>query len=322
MSAREKVIVTGGAGFLGSTLVPALVMSGYEVHVVDSLINGTKSHVPNEAKLHVVDIRDVIKLERVFKSVGNIYCVFHLAALPRVQFSIDHPEESHSVNIDGLLNVFESARKYRARKIVYSASSSSYGDQKVMPLRENMTPNPKSPYACHKYYGELLARQYAMHYGVETVSLRYFNIFGPNFDPNGPYAMAIGKFLTQKKNGQPLTVMGDGSQTRDCVYATDVARANILAMESKRVGKGEVINIGSGKNLSILEVARLIAGKNGKIVHIAPRVEPHDTKADISLAKKLLNWTPKVTLKKGIDMLLADAGLPKLSALHNPKKLI
>lgn len=145
-----------------------------------------------------------------------------------------------------------------------------------------------------------MARQYHLHYGLETVCLRYFNIFGPNFDPNGPYAMAIGKFLIARKEGRPLTVTGDGSQTRDCVYATDVARANILAAESKKVGKGETINIGSGKNISILKIAEMIGGKGGKIIHVAPRVEPHDTQADITKAKKLLGWVPKMTIEKGI----------------------
>lgn len=297
---NKKAIVTGGAGFLGSTLVPALLGRGYEVHVIDNLVSGKRKHVPEKAILHVVDIRDAPALETVFKKVGDIYCVFHLAALPRVQFSIDFPLESHSVNVNGLLNVFEASRKAKARRIVYSASSSAYGDQIVMPLNEDMKPNPKSPYASQKFYGELLARQYNLHYGLETVCLRYFNIFGPNFDPNGPYAMAIGKFINARKEGKSLTVTGDGCQTRDCVYATDVARANILAAESRKVGKGEVINIGSGKNISILKIAQMIAGKAGKIIHIAPRVEPHDTQANITKAKKLLGWEPKVSIKEGI----------------------
>jgi UDP-glucose 4-epimerase len=175
-----------------------------------------------------------------------------------------------------------------------------------MPLVEEMKPNPKSPYAAQKFYGELLARQYYLHYGMETVCLRYFNIFGPNFDPNGPYAMAIGKFLNAKKEGKPLTITGDGSQTRDCVYATDVAFANILAAESKKVGKGESLNIGSGKNPSILEIAKMIGGK---IVHIDPRVEPHDTLADISKARKLLGWEPKMTIEKGIAELKKQQGI-------------
>jgi UDP-glucose 4-epimerase len=309
---EKTVVVTGGAGFLGSTLVPMLVKEGYKVHVIDSLVGGKKEHVPKEATLHVVDIRDADKLEALVKSIaakGPINSLFHLAALPRVPFSIEHPVEAHDTNVNGMLNVFEAARKAHVRRIVYSASSSAYGDQSTMPLHEEMKPSPKSPYGIQKLYGEYLIQQYALHYGIETVALRYFNIFGPNFDPNGPYAMAIGKFLIACKMGKPLTVTGDGSQTRDCVYATDVARANILASQSSKVGKGEVINIGSGSNPSILEIAKLIAGKVGKIEHIAPRVEPHDTLADIRKAKKLLGWEPQVTLEKGI------AELKKLSGI-------
>jgi UDP-glucose 4-epimerase len=309
---KNTVVVTGGAGFLGSNLVSALLADGYDVHVVDNLVAGKKERVPKEAALHVLDIRDGAAIEDLFAELSKkapIHCVFHLAALPRVPFSIDFPKESHDTNVNGLLNVFEAARKSKARRIVYSASSSAYGDQTVMPLREEMMPNPKSPYAAQKFYGELLARQYSLHYGIETVCLRYFNIFGPNFDPNGPYAMAIGKFIAAKRAGKPLTVTGDGSQTRDCVFATDVARANILACESKKAGKGETINIGSGRNPSILEIAKLIAGQGknaAKIEHIAPRIEPHDTLADISKAKKLLGWEPKVTLEKGIAALLSQ----------------
>lgn len=309
MKKNTIALVTGGAGFLGQTLVPALMREGYTVHVIDNLISSKKSNVAKGAMFHEVDITDASALEKVFSSIGRIDCVFHLAALPRVQFSIDNPKESHAVNVNGLLNVFEAARKNKVRRIVYSASSSAYGDQTVMPLHEELKPSPMSPYATQKYYGELLARQYSLHYGIETVCLRYFNIFGPNFDPNGPYAMAIGKFLTQAKKGEPITVTGDGSQTRDCVYATDVARANILAATSTKVGKAEVINIGSGKNPSILSIAQLIAGKKGKIIHLPPRVEPHDTLADISKAKKLLGWEPQVSFKEGIEILKKEMGL-------------
>ena len=299
----SKVVVTGGAGFIGSHLADALLAAGHEVHVIDNLANGRKEDVPTGAVFHELDILDRAAIAPILK---DAHCVFHLAALPRVQFSIDNPKEAHATNVDGLLNVFEAARKSKVRRLVYSASSSAYGDQTIMPLNEDMKPNPMSPYAVHKHYGELLARQYCMHYGLETVCLRYFNIFGPNFDPNGPYAMAIGKFLTQAKKGESLTVTGDGSQTRDCVYATDVARANILAATSAKVGKGEVINIGSGKNPSILSLAKMI-GSN--ITHIAPRVEPHDTLADISKAKKLLGWKPEVTLEKGIAELKKQVGI-------------
>ncbi|MES2060182.1 MAG: NAD-dependent epimerase/dehydratase family protein [Patescibacteria group bacterium] len=302
----KKVIVTGGAGFLGSTLVPALIDAGYEVHVIDDLSAGKKERIPSAAKFYEVDIRDEAKLNEAFASVGEIYGVFHLAALPRVQFSIDHPKEAHSVNIDGLLNVFNAAAKHKARRLVYSASSSAYGNQDVLPLHEGLVPSPMSPYAAHKYYGEIMAKNYALHYGLPTVSLRYFNLFGPNYDPKGAYPQAIGLFLYLKSQGRPLTVTGDGLQTRDCVYVTDVARANILALESEKVGNGEVMNIGSGVNPSILDIAHEIGGE---IVHIPARIEPRNTKADISRAKELIGWEPKVDFKEGIAILKKFAGL-------------
>jgi nucleoside-diphosphate-sugar epimerase len=296
----KKVIVTGGAGFLGSTLVPLLIDEGYGVHVIDNLIAGKKKYIPKKASFHEVDICNRLQLEKIFALVGKVDCVFHLAALPKVQFSIDDPMKAHETNINGLMNVFEAARKTKVRRIVYSASCAIYGDQKNLPFHEKMLADPKSPYAMQKYYGELVAKQYALLYGLESVSLRYFNIFGPNFDPNGPYAAVIGKFIMQKKENKPLFVTGDGKQTRDYVHAADIARANILAAKSYKVGKGEVINIGSGKNTSIIEIAKLIGGE---IIYSPPRVEPHDSRADISYARSLLGWEPKISLEEGVKEL-------------------
>ena len=205
----KKIVVTGGAGFFGSTLVPELLKAGYEVHVVDNLSAGKSEHVPKEATLHQIDIRDEDALNKLFLSLGDIHGVFHLAALPRVQFSIDHPKEAHSVNIDGLLNVFNASTKAKARRLVYSAFSSGYGNQETLPLHEGLVPNPMSPYAAQKYYGEIMAKNYALHYALPTVSLRYFNLFGPNYDPNGAYPQAIGLFLHLKSQGKSLNVSGD-----------------------------------------------------------------------------------------------------------------
>lgn len=301
MDTSKTVIVTGGAGFLGSHLVLELVRQGYKVHVIDNLVAGKREHVPEGAELHELDIRDRALLQKAFSDIarerGGIHGVFHLAALPRVQFSIDNPAEARSVNIEGLENVFEAARLANARRVVYSASSSAYGDQASLPLHEGMVPNPMSPYANHKLYGEYVARTYALHYGIETVSLRYFNIYGPNADPNGAYAQAIIRFIDQRSKGQPMTVTGDGTQTRDSVHARDVVRANILALESTSVGRGESMNIGSGRNVSVIDMARMIGGE---VKFIASRIEPHDTKADISRARKLLGWEPRVGLEEGI----------------------
>lgn len=298
---NKTVIVTGGAGFLGSHLVPALISGGYTVHVVDSLVNGKRENVPEGATLHVVDIRDKDSLTALFVDIaqkaGGLYGVFHLAALPSVPYSIEHPDETHSVNVDGSRNVYDAARAAGARRVVYSASSAAYGNPKEIPSHENLAPEPLSPYGIQKYFVEHLARNYALHYGLPTVSLRYFNIYGPGADPRGAYAQALIKFIDQRSKGQPITIVGDGLQTRDYIHARDVARANILALESERAGKGEVINIGSGKSVSVLELARMVGGQT---VNIPPRIEPRDSCADISRARELLGWEPQISLEEGV----------------------
>jgi nucleoside-diphosphate-sugar epimerase len=169
-----------------------------------------------------------------------------------------------------------------------------------MPLREDMTPRPKSPYGLQKYTGELFCKTWNEVYGLETVSLRYFNVYGPRLDPEGDYALVIGKFLKQRKEGKPLTITGDGTQTRDFTHVKDVVRANLLASQSLQVGKGETINIGAGRNVTINKLAELIGGP---AEHIAPRLEPHDTLADNSLAKRLLGWLPEIDIEDGLEEL-------------------
>ncbi len=292
----QKVIVTGGAGFLGSHLVPALLHEGYEVHVIDSLVAGKKDNVPKGVTLHEFDIRDKAKLSELFRSLGEIAYLFHLAALPRVQFSIDSPEEAHDVNVNGTFAILLAANEAGVKKIVYSASSSAYGDQTIFPLHEDLKPMPMSPYALHKYMGEHYCRIFSLVYGLPTLSLRYFNLYGPNADPNGPYAQAIIKFIDQRRQGKPITITGDGEQTRDVVHVRDVVRANVLAATS-RVGNGEVINIGSGREYSVNHVAAMIGGEK---VHIEPRIEPRRSLADITKAKELLNWEPTISIEEGI----------------------
>lgn len=298
-----KVVVTGGAGFIGSHLVDALVEQGFKVHVIDNLSAGKKDNVNKKAVLHVCDI---LNLKDVAPIIKGADCVFHLAALPRVQYSIENPKETDEVNSGGTLNVLIAASKGKVRRVVYSASSSAYGDQKEMPLREDMVALPKSPYGLQKYIGELYCKLFWEVYGLETVALRYFNVYGPRFNPEGAYALVIGKFITQRQSGQPLTITGDGKQTRDFTHVSDVVRANLLAMKSSKVGHGEVMNIGAGHNISIGKLAKLIGGP---VKHIAPRLEPKDTLADHSLAKKLLNWIPKVKIEEGIKNLLREEGL-------------
>jgi len=291
---KTKVIVTGGAGFIGSHIVDALVERDFDVHVIDNLCAGKRENVNKKAELHVLDITDSESIEPVFEEAAY---VFHLAALPRVQYSIEHPKETDAVNIGGTLNVLIAAQKAKVKRVIYSASSSAYGDQKIMPLTEGMPANPKSPYGLHKYVGELYCRLWSEIFGLPTVSLRYFNVYGTRQDPEGAYALVIAKFLKQRSLNQPLTITGDGKQTRDFTNIKDVVEANLLAMESGKVGMGEITNIGFGSNQSINRIAELIGGQ---IVHIDARLEPKDTLADNTSAKKLLGWVPKVEIEKGI----------------------
>lgn len=299
----SKVIVTGGAGFIGSHLVNALIERGFEVHIVDNFSTGKRERLDPKAVLHEADIRDGEKLAPIFKDARF---VFHTAALPRVQPSIQNPVASHEVNVNGTLNVLVAALDAKVRRVVYSASSSAYGDQEKLPLAENMSARPLSPYGLQKYIGELYCRLFYQIYNLETVSLRYFNVYGPGASTEGAYALVIGKFLDQRKRGEPMTVVPDGKQSRDFTHVRDAVRANILAAESGKVGKGEVVNIGGGRNRAVIEVADLIGGPR---VFIEPRIEPKHTLADISRAKNLIGWEPEITLEEGIAELKRVYGL-------------
>ena len=291
---RKKVIVTGGAGFIGSNLVDALVERGFDVHIIDNLSGGKRENINKKAKFHLLDIVDLKSIKPIFK--GADY-VFHLAALPRVQYSIENPAITNKTNVEGTLNVLIASHEARVKKVIYSASSSAYGDQKIMPLKENMLASPKSPYGLQKYLGELYCRTWSQVYGLPTVSLRYFNVYGPRNNPDGAYALVIAKFLKQRIEGKPMTITGDGKQTRDFTNVKDVVMANILAMESDKVVGGEVMNIGAGKNQSIKQIADLIGGP---IIYIPARLEPHDTLADNSLAIKFIGWKPTVNIEDGV----------------------
>lgn len=301
-----KCVVTGGAGFIGSHLVDALLARGNEVHVVDIFVGGGKRENLNSAAvLHEVDIRDFEKIVSVFR--GAAY-VFHTAALARVQPSIKDPKTYHDINVTGTLNVLLAAKEAGVKRVIYSASSSAYGDQEKLPLREDMEPRPMSPYAAQKYFGEVYCRVFSKVYGLETVSLRYFNVYGPRqtTEADGPYATVVGIFLAQRTKGRPLTIVPDGEQSRDFTHVKDVVRANLLAAESFLVGRGEVINVGCGKAYTINKVANLIGGNT---VFVEPRIEPKHTLADNSLAKELLGWEPQIAFEDGIQELKKLYGL-------------
>lgn len=292
----HRYIVTGGAGFIGSNLVHTLMAAGANVTVIDNLHGGKKENVPLQAKVHVMDIRDGARaLSHVCTGADGI---FHLAALPRVPYSIEQPELTAEVNELGTVRVLEAARLAGVPRVVFASSSSVYGNQGILPLIETMAPQPLSPYAAQKLASEYHCRVYATLHGVQTVSLRFFNVYGPNMNPNGTYALAIGRFLSQRRCGKPLTIYGDGTQTRDFTHVIDVTRACLLAMSSPHVGTGEAINIGAGNPVSINQIAHLIGGP---VVHEASRPgEPRHTHASIAYARAFLDWEPVVQIGDGI----------------------
>jgi len=290
-----KILVTGGAGFIGSTLVDELIKIGHEVAVLDDFSTGLRENVNSQAKIFEADIRNLNEIKPAFDGIDY---VFHVAALPRVQLSIEDPITTHNININGTLNVLVAARDARVKKVIYSASSSAYGDQDSMPLEETMLPGPISPYAVQKYVGEHYARNFSILYGLPTVSLRYFNAYGPRMAMAGGYVTVIAVFLQALRDGKKLTITGDGSQTRDFTFVGDIVRANIAAMTSDKIGRGEVINIGGGHNYSVNKIAEKIGGE---IEYLPPRIEPHDTLADTGKAKKLLGWEPITGIDSGLD---------------------
>lgn len=282
----SKVIVTGGAGFVGSHLVKALKEKGHQVEVIDIALDKG------------LDVRDIDAIRPLFAQVDY---VFHLAALVSVPYSIEHPAETNETNLVGTVNVLTLAKEAGVKKVVFSSSCAVYGDSDKLPTSESGATNPMSPYALQKLMSEEYMRLFSDIYDLPTVSLRYFNVYGAGQDPNGPYAAAIARFLSQKKAGEAMTLVGDGSQTRDFVHVDDVVRANILAAESDKVGKGETINIGSGQGVSIRHITEVIGGE---VTHLPPRLEIRDSLADISLAKELLGWAPEVRFDEGLSALL------------------
>src|SRR3990167_9400471 len=293
-----KLLVTGGAGFIGSNLFDEMGRLCHRILVIVNFSLGKKEYLNPKARFYKKNIRDYKAIKPIFKGVD---CVFHLAAQPRIQPSIINPADSFDNNVLGTFNVLLAAKENKVPKLVYSASSSAYGDQKTLPLKEEMIVNVKNPYALFKYMGEEMCHLFHVLYGLPIVCLRYFNVYGERQSTKGAYATVIGIFLSQKKIGKALTIVGDGNQRRDFTYVKDVANANILAMKSQKV-IGRLINIGSGENYSVNEVAKMIDKKH---IFIPPRSgETKVTLADISVAKKLLGWRPKVRLENWIEKMI------------------
>jgi nucleoside-diphosphate-sugar epimerase len=304
-----RVAVTGGAGFIGSNLVDALVERGDDVVVVDNFVAGRREYLNPAARVAIIDI--TVDSEGLVAAFVDREVVFHTAALTRIQRTIEDPIRSHNTNVTGTLRVLKAAHDAGVRRVIYSSSSSVYGDQPKLPLAEDMPPNPLNPYACQKLMGELYARDFQRTYGLQTVCLRYFNVYGPRQVMDGAYRLVIGIFMDQMRSGEPLTVHGDGQQTRDFTWVGDVVRANILAAESDQVGRGEPINIGAGLEVSINHVAALFGGP---VVHTPPRgFDERYKRASIVRARELLGWQPTVFIDEGIQRLLHWSGLDRLA---------
>ncbi len=301
-----KYIVTGGAGFIGSNLVDLLIDEGHKVDVIDNFSSGKKENCNNKAKYHNIDISDQSNYDELKKILEKSDGVFHLAALPRVQESIDNPLHFEKNNTLSTINILKACVDMNIKRLVYSASSSAYGNTINLPSKEGDPIDPISPYAMQKYYGEVACRMFANVYGIETVSLRYFNVYGERQSLEGAYALVMCVFARQRLNNEPLTIRGDGEQRRDFTHVRDIAKANILAMSSQKVGSGEVINIGNCDNRSVNQIAEMIGGPT---VSVDPVVEPRETLADNSKAKDLLGWKPSVIIEEWVPKYKKDLGI-------------
>ena len=296
----KKVIVTGGAGFIGSNLAEELSRQ-HSVTIIDDLSTGKMeniAHLKNVDFIHG-SITDPALLKHAFEDAE---CVFHLAALPSVQRSVDDPQASNAANVEGTLNVLLAARDCGAKKVVYASSSAVYGDEPTLPKREDMKPHPKSPYAVGKITGEYYARVFSEIYGLKTVCLRYFNVFGPRQDPASQYAAVIPIFIARIMEGKPPVIFGDGNQTRDFAFVRDVVKANILAME-KESAEG-VFNIACERRTSLNQLAGHIMdiiGFKAEPVYDKPRQgDIMDSLADITAARRELNYEPDYDLISGL----------------------
>ena len=301
-----KYVVVGGAGFIGSNIVDKLVEQNHEVVIIDNLSTGKMENVNPRASVEYIDISNENECPSMVEIMSGADTVFLLAAKARVQPSIENPVEYETNNTIGTLNVLKCASDAGVRRVVYSASSSAYGNTEKLPSVESDPINPMSPYGAQKYYGEVMCKMFSEVYGLETVSLRYFNIYGERQNVGGAYAMVIGIFVDQLLNGKPMTIRGDGEQRRDFTYVGDVVNANILASQSEKVGNGEVINIGNGDNRSINDIADMIGGER---IHREPVIEPKETLADNSLAEKLLGWKPTQNIEDWVPGYKKELGL-------------
>jgi UDP-glucose 4-epimerase len=300
-----KVLVTGGAGFIGSNLAEALLKEGHFVRVLDDFSTGKRENLifdKTYPSLEIIegDIRDLSTCQ---KAVKGMEYVFHQGAVPSVQRSVEDPETSNAVNAGGTLNILLAARGGGVKRVIYASSSSIYGDTPTLPKHEEMPSDPLSPYALQKYIGEQYCRLFYQLYGLETISLRYFNIFGPKQDPNSLYSAVIPKFIDALLQGRPPIIFGDGEQSRDFTYIENVVQANLLAMSAEHL-HGEAINIACGKRISLnqlLSVLKEILGSKLSPLYQEPRKgDVRHSLADIRKGKETINYEPKVGIEIGL----------------------
>ncbi len=294
------VLVTGGAGFIGSHLAEALLERRRRVRILDNLSGGSRDNVPRGAEFVEADLRE---RGAVAAALNGVDTVFHLAALASVPRSIERPEETNAVNVEGTLALFVAAGRANVRRIVFASSSSVYGETPTLPKHESMTPDPLSPYAVSKLAGEYYARTATSHLGVEVVSLRFFNVYGPRQDPGSPYAAVIPIFLAKLAKEEPLPVFGDGEQTRDFTFVTDVVHGCLLAAEAAGAG-GKVYNLAGGRPVSVADMAHVlgrVAGREVELEHKPPRDgDIKHSYADSSAALRDLGYRTSVGLDEGL----------------------
>jgi nucleoside-diphosphate-sugar epimerase len=303
MSDNSLWLVTGGAGFIGSNISEELVRRGKRVRILDNLSTGKNEFMAGFRDQIEFVKGDIRSFEDCKRAVAGCDYVIHQAAIRAVAKSVDKPQETHEVNATGTLNVLMAAKEAKAKRVVYASSSSAYGDCTTFPEKESFRPMPLSPYACQKLMGEMYAIMFTKTYGLETVSLRYFNVFGPRQDPESLYSAVIPKFMEQAYLNQPLELHWDGKQQRDFTHISNVVQANLLAATSK-TGVGETFNIANGKTYSLLDLIRgieKIVGRKLERVHHPKRAgDVRKTYADISRAKKQLGYRPVMNFENGL----------------------
>ncbi|MFN7949651.1 MAG: SDR family oxidoreductase [Blastocatellia bacterium] len=308
MSNERLYLVTGGAGFIGSHICTALVERGERVRVLDNLITGKRAnlaHLADRIEFIEASITDEAATRQAAEGVSVI---FHQAAIPSVPRSVKEPRLNHDANVNGTFNVLMAARDAGVKRVVYAASSSAYGETEELPKRETMLPSPLSPYAAAKLVGEYYCQVFTRVYGLETVALRYFNVFGPRQDPTSPYSGVISKFVTSLLSGEAPVIFGDGEQSRDFTYIDNVVDANLRAAEAPAAA-GEVMNVAIGERITLnqlLAELQQIIGTNLKASYAETRAgDVRHSLADISKAQRLLGYTPLVGLAEGLQRTVA-----------------